>query len=309
MICVPLRIDHYVIGAIQVLNKAGGFSSEDAELLCLIAFYSASAIQAERLRQQAAAAMLLRHEMALASDVQRKLLPERSLAIEGFQLAAVCRPAAVVGGDFYDLLSLPDGAVAITLGDVSGKGLPAAVMMASIQPLLRNLLLRNSDPLRHIVADLNNSILRSSSPERYSTLFCGVLNRERNQLTYVNAGHIPPFIIRHASDRIEHPAEGDVPVGLMPWTSFIEQTVRLHSGDVFVCISDGILEAQDSRGELWDGALVTELLSEARHLPVTQILDRLVQAVDLYAGGAEQSDDMTAIVLKIDEAQDREKHL
>jgi phosphoserine phosphatase RsbU/P len=301
MICVPLRSDDQVIGAIQVLNKREGFSREDAELLSFIAFYSASAIQAERLRRDAEAAMLMRHEMGLASEVQRRLLPEHSLSVEGLQLAAVCRPAACVSGDFYDVLPLPDGAIGITLGDVSGKGLPAAVMMASIHPLLRNLLLRNSDPLARVVRDLSDSILQSSSPERYSTLFCGVLNHQRTRLAYVNAGHVPPFIIRHATGRIEHPTGGDVPVGLMPFWDFTEQSAVLSAGDVFVCISDGILEAQDAKGHLWDSSCVAQILSETRHLSVNEIVERLVQAVDAYAGGSEQRDDITAIVLKVNE--------
>jgi sigma-B regulation protein RsbU (phosphoserine phosphatase) len=304
MICVPLRIDRHVIGAIQVLNKTNGFSGEDAELLGLIAFYSASAIQSERLRQEAEAGMLLRHEVGLAAEVQRKLLPEGTVQQDGVELAALCRPAAFVGGDFYDLLPLPGGNLAITLGDVSGKGLPAAVMMASIQPLLRNLLLRDSNHLSHVVADLNDSIWSSSSAERYSTLFCGVLNREHTQLTYVNAGHVPPFIIRQAEGRIEHPMEGNVPVGLMPGTTFDEQKVSLRPGDVFLCISDGILEARNSSDELWDESEVTNTLGKAGGLSAQQILTKLVQAVDDYAQGSDQADDMTAVVLKTGSGSD-----
>jgi sigma-B regulation protein RsbU (phosphoserine phosphatase) len=240
----------------------------------------------------------LRHEVDLAAEVQRKLLPESTLQIEGIELAALCRPAAFVGGDFYDLLPLPDGRLAITLGDVSGKGVPAAVMMASIHPLLRSLLLRDSVRLSQVVADLNASIWRSSSAERYTTLFCGVLNRERTQLIYVNAGHVPPFIIRHSDGRIEHPAEGSVPVGLMTDVAFEEQRILLHPGDVLVCVSDGIVEARDFRGELWDESQLIKTLGAGRGFSAQRILADLIQAVDEYAQGVDQSDDITAVVLK-----------
>jgi sigma-B regulation protein RsbU (phosphoserine phosphatase) len=298
VLCVPLKADHQVIGAIQLLNKPGGFSAEDAELLQLMGLYTASAIQAERLRQEAEAAMLLRRELDVAGEVQRKLLPGDLSYLRGLELAAICRPARMVGGDFYDLLLLPGGRFGLTLGDVSGKGFPAAVMMASIHTLLRTLLLHNPSDLSPVIGELNDVIHASSSADRYSTLFCGVLNETRSELTYVNAGHIPPFIIR-AGGQIDRPSEGELPVGLLPGTSYWQHRASVAPGDLIVCISDGFVEAQNTQGELWDGSLLEENLRHSRDLPVEQVLAGLVRAVDDYADGAEQADDMTAVVLRV----------
>ena len=295
--CVPLTVDQRVIGAIQALNKEGGFSAEDGELLRLMAVYSAAAIQAERLRHDAQTAMLLQRELEIAAEVQRKLLPEAGANWPGIEVAALCRPAKSVGGDFYDLLELPGERFGLTLGDVSGKGFPAAVMMASIHTLLRNLLLHNPANLARMFEELNETIHRSSSAERYSTLFCGVLNPERSELTYVNAGHIPPFVVR-SGGRIERAGETDVPVGLLPGSPYRQHSVQIAPGDLIVCVSDGIIEAQNPEGELWDSSQAEDILRNCMHLPVPEILDQLVCAVDEYAAGSEQADDITAVVLR-----------
>lgn len=133
VLCVPMRSEGKVIGALQLLNKPAGFTQRDADLLGLLAHFAGSAIETERLRQEAATADLLRHELALARDVQERLLPKALGGVRGLECAGCCRPARSIGGDYYDLLPRHDGSFALTLGDVSGKGIPAAVMMASIK--------------------------------------------------------------------------------------------------------------------------------------------------------------------------------
>ena len=196
VICIPLRAGNKTIGALQVLNKPGGFAPEDAELLGLMAVYAASAIQTERLRTEAEEGRLLRRELDIARDVQMKLLPRSFPPVPGIEYTGFCRSARFVGGDYFDLLPLGNGAFAFTLGDVSGKGIPAAVLMASIHTLLRSLLMRNSENLATVVSELNKAMKLTSSDDRYSTLFCGVVDPDRRELRYVNAGHIPPFILR-----------------------------------------------------------------------------------------------------------------
>lgn len=143
---MPLRADGNVIGALQVLNEPGGFSQHDADLLSFMAHYSAAEIQTERLRQEAETARLLRREMDLAREVQRNLLPRDVRPVAGLDYAGYFQPARVVGGDYYDFLELPDGLFSVALGDVPGKGIAAAVLMASIQTLLRSHLLQWPSP-------------------------------------------------------------------------------------------------------------------------------------------------------------------
>ena len=155
------------------------------------------------MRSEADVARLLRHELDIARDVQMRLLPPY-MGNRGIEYSGFCRSARMVGGDYYDLLPLEDGSFAFTLGDVSGKGIPAAVLMASIHTLLRSLLTRNSEDLRYVVQELNQAVHRSSSDDRFSTLFCGVVSADRKEIRYVNAGHIPAFIVSHEGKMSGH---------------------------------------------------------------------------------------------------------
>ena len=298
ILCVPLGHENGVMGALQLLNKKNGFSQEDAEVLRFMALYAASAIQAESLRQEAESARLLKHELVLAAGVQQRLFPSDSMPVPELEYKGLCRPAKFVGGDYYDFQQLPNDSFVFTLGDVSGKGFPAAVLMASIHTLSRALLLHNPHDLALATTELNDALYRSSSADRYSTFFCGVLNSARNQLTYVNAGHIPPFIVgRNGS--IERPAEGDLPVGLMPGVHYRQHTVPIAPGDHIVCVSDGIVEAQTENGELWDEARLEAVMLENLEAPAQQLAQTVLASVDEFAGHAEQFDDMTIIVLRI----------
>lgn len=296
--CVPLRTEAGSIGALQLLNKENGFSAEDAELLQFVAMYAASVIQAERLRQEAEAARLLRHELDIAADVQRKLFPQNSDATRAVEYFGFCRPAKFVSGDYYDFLDLPGGRLAITLGDVAGKGLPAAVLMASIQMLLRNLLARDSGNLATAVGELNQVLHRSSAPERYSTLFCGLFHDTLDKLSYVNAGQVPPLLV-HQNGQIERPAGGDLPVGLLPSVSYQQHVVGLSPGDLLVCVSDGVLEVMNPQGELWDEKIVESLLREYRSHSMERITEALIRSIDNYAAGREQFDDITVVLARI----------
>ncbi len=298
VLCIPLRVANRTIGALQVLNKPGGFSPQDAELLGLMAVYAASAIQTERLRSEAEQARLLRRELDIARDVQMKLLPRTFPPLPGIEYTGFCRSASFVGGDYFDLLPLSNGAFAFTLGDVSGKGVPAAVLMASIHTLLRSLLTRDSDNLSTVVGELNQAMNLSSADDRYSTLFCGVLNPERTQLRYVNAGHIPPFIVRRDGE-IESPQGGDLPVGMLTGSRFRERTVALAPDNVILCVSDGITEVRNRQFEFWDERNINRVLRQHMAGSLDRLTSALVEAVDAWAAGMEQHDDMTAVAVRI----------
>src|SRR6201998_3721842 len=279
MLCVPLRHEKGVMGALQLLNKKNGFSTQDAEVLRFMALYAASAIQAESLRQEAESARLLKHELVLAAGVQQRLFPNDSTPVQERDYTGLCRPAKFVGGDYYDFLQLPDESFGFTLGDVSGKGFPAAVLMASIHTLSRALLLHHPHDLAMATTELNDALYRSSTADRYSTFFCGALNAARNQLTYVNAGHIPPFIVRKGGI-IERPAECDLPVGLMPAVHCRQYIIRVAPGDRIVCVSNGITEAQTTEDELWGEERLETILLENLNVPAKQLAKRGLAAAE-----------------------------
>ena len=224
MLCVPLRVEGQVVGALEVLNKPSGFTEGDAELLGLLAHFAASALESKRLRQEAVKAKMMEHELTwpwMYSTISchgiRGVLP-------GLECVGFCRPAKLVGGDYYDMLPLPSGSFAFTLGDVSGKGIPAAVMMASIQTLLHNLLQREPVDVAAVVSDLNRTLFSCSVPDRYSTLFCALISPDRSQITYVNAGHVPPMLLRNDGELITLEG-GGMPVAMIPDWEYQQFTV------------------------------------------------------------------------------------
>jgi sigma-B regulation protein RsbU (phosphoserine phosphatase) len=298
VLCVPLLAEGKVIGALQLLNKPEGFNETDAGLLGLLAHFAASAIESERLRQEAEGARLMKHELALAHEVQARMLPDRPTGLERLDCVGFCRPARSIGGDYYDLVPLKDGQFALTLGDVSGKGIPAAVMMASIQTLLRNLLQRDAHDLAAVLAALNRTLYETSTPERYSTLLCGVISADRRTFSYVNAGHIAPLLL-HADGRLERLPGGGCPVALLPAMSYEQSNAGLEPGDTLVVISDGIVEARNQAGEFWDESEVERVLLENPAAPLDQLPALLCDAVDQFAAGAEQYDDMTVVAVRL----------
>ncbi|MGD0731970.1 MAG: SpoIIE family protein phosphatase [Terracidiphilus sp.] len=298
VLCVPLYAEGRVIGALQLLNKPSGFTEHDAGLLGLLAHFAASAIDSEWLRQEAESARLMRRELDLAREVQVRMLPDRPTGLDRLECVGFCRPARSIGGDYYDLIPFADGQFALTLGDVAGKGIPAAVMMASIQTLLRSMLKQGASDLAAILASLNQTLFETSTPERYSTLFCGVISADRKSFSYVNAGHIPPLLI-HADGVLERLPGGDCPVALLQTMSYHQSSVTLEPGDTLVIISDGIVEARNDEGDFWEEDEIDRLLLANREASVLKLPELLCAAADDFASGAEQYDDMTVVAVRI----------
>jgi sigma-B regulation protein RsbU (phosphoserine phosphatase) len=290
-----------VIGAFQALNKPGGFSESDVALLGLASSYSAAAIETQRLKKEAEKTRILLRELEIAREVQAGLLPQEIPTIDGLDCAAFFRPAKFVGGDYYDFLKTSSGALAFTLGDVSGKGVPAAVLMASIQASLRILLLRGPESLAGLASEVNNSVYASSSADRYSTLFCGLIDTRSRRLTYVNAGQCAPMLVHRGEDRVtvKGLTAGGTPVGLLPTAEYKQGTEALEPGDILACFSDGISEARNARGELWEESEIEEILRTGPGLTAYEVTQRLVRGADGFAGTAEQADDMTIVTIRV----------
>jgi phosphoserine phosphatase RsbU/P len=300
IVALPLRgAGGKAIGVLQALNKPGGFTSADVELLGLAASYSASAIEGQRLRKESEAARLVYRELEIAQDVQAKLLPQNPPKVEGLEYAAYCRPAKFVGGDYYDVIPVSSGLLAFTLGDVSGKGIAAAVLMASIQASLRSHMVRAPESLAGLMNIFNRAVFSSSSSDRYSTLFCSLLDVPHRKLTYVNAGHVPPLLLRAGGNKLERLQAGGLPIGLLDIVRYEEDTIQLEPGDLLLAISDGIGEATNIKDDIWEEAEIENLLIAHRDQPLKEIVARLVEAADAYTGEAEQHDDMTLMILRI----------
>lgn len=292
------------IGVLQALNKLGGFQEEDVSLLGLAAAYAASALENQENRKAAESARALHRDLEIAREVQSRLFPAGLPPVRGVDAAAYCQPAKSIGGDFYDAIALSDGSLAFTVGDVAGKGIPAAVLMASLQASLRTQLAGSSGSLAQLIAVFNDTVCQSVSPGRYSTLFCGLYHPLSGELTYVNAGHVAPFLFRLGSgvpDRLE---AGGPPVGLFRGVSYTIGRANLGEGDLLFCCSDGLSEAVNAADEMWEDRDVVRLINELLDAGVlaagnsTTLVDSVVRAAKEFMGEAAAADDMTVFVIR-----------
>ena len=252
--------------------------------------------ETQRLRQEAEATRVLYRELEIARDVQQKLSGLRwcSRPSAGLEYAGHCRPARAVGGDYYDFCILDDGRFALTLGDVSGKGIAAALMMAGIHSSLRTQMMMGVSSLAGQLSTLNAAIYLSSPPDKYSTLFFGIIDSSRRALTYVNAGGVMPLILRHG--KIIRLRESGVPIGLLPDWQYEQFTVPLEAEDLLVCFSDGVTEAENAQHQFWDEKGADKVVAQCSGLSV---IDRLFEGCDTFAAGYEQSDDITVVAVHI----------
>ncbi|MBL8179855.1 MAG: SpoIIE family protein phosphatase [Bryobacterales bacterium] len=298
LLAIPLRgEDGSVIGALQALNKQGGFTQEDVDLLGLAAAYSASALETQMLREEAEAARLMRKELEIAHSVQQRLFPQDPPRLRGLDYSAHCRPARSVGGDYYDFIALDDGGLFFTLGDVSGKGIAAAVLMASIQASIRTQVLGGVESLANLMGTFNRAVYLFSMEDRYSTLFCGLLDGSMRKLTYVNAGQVRPLLLR-SGGKMETLDRGGLPVGLLEEASYEQGEVILETGDFIVAFSDGISEATNGKDEMWDEAEARRVVRLNAGLTAEGMVRKLIAEADAFAGDAEQADDLTVVALK-----------
>ena len=278
------------------------YSPSDLRLLGSIAVQTGLGLEvgdlARSLAEEVGQRERMQREIEIASEVQQRLFPQCIPSAPGMDLAGHCRPALGVGGDYYDVFELSGGRIALALGDVSGKGISAALLMASLRASLRSIAEDGSDDIARIVTRLNKQVHEACAASRYATFFFAIYAPHSGELRYVNAGHNPPFVIRgHGEDlRLE---TGGMVVGLLKEAAYDEGIVQLRSGDILLTYTDGISEAMTAEDEEWGEQRMFAAASGARHLPATQILQSVMNAADVFTEGAPQHDDMTLMVLKV----------
>ena len=298
VLCMPLHgASGRVIGAFQAFNKHGGFSPEDVKLLHLAASYSASAIETQALRKEAEQAQLMLRELEIARDVQVRLFPRTLPVISGVEYECCCYPAKFVGGDYYDVIPMPGGRTCITLGDVSGKGIPAAVLMASIQASIRVSMTRGADSLVDAIRALNQTVYSTTAAERYTTLFTAFLEPGARRMTYLNGGQAAPMLLR-ASGGVERLDVGGPPVGLIPVAPYREAVIDLEAGDLLVVFSDGVSEVNNPHGDIWSEEELEQVVRSCAGLPACEARERILGAAQGFSDGAEPSDDLTLTVFR-----------
>jgi serine phosphatase RsbU (regulator of sigma subunit) len=308
-LAVPLRTRGEIRGVLLLGDRPDRphFSAHEKQALRAAADQFALMIENARLIDRIVEQETLRRDIALASDVQRRLLPDAPPRVDGVDFAATSVPARRIGGDYYDFVELPDRSIGIALADVSGKGVAAALIMSVVQASLRIISSEGDTPLPRLVARMNAFVYQSTPASKYATFFYAQLDNHRRRLRYVNAGHNAPYLLRAARPsaagamppEIEQLSVGGTVVGMFPETEYEEATVELGPGDVLLAFTDGLPEAHNPENEELGEERLQKLLRESAHLPADEISARISAEVKAWIFDAEQYDDLTFIVMKV----------
>ncbi len=302
-VLLPLLARDTLLGFISLGPKRSQepYSKSDLGLLESVALQTGLALLNSRLTEeiadQVAQRERLNRELEIAREVQQRLFPQVLPPIPGLVYDGRCRPALGVGGDYYDFLALPNGALGLAIGDVSGKGVPAALLMASLQASLRSQAIDGRADLARLMQNLNTLIYNATPANRYATFFYAQFDPYSRLLSYVNGGHNPPLLFRGADViRLE---EGGPVVGLFPPASYTQASIGLLPGDTLVMFTDGVSEAMNSAGDEWGEESLIAAVFDCRSLGPSDIITRLIEGADRFAAGTPQHDDMTLVVVKV----------
>ena len=303
LLAVPIVVEQGPRGFLAVGDKesrrgVGPFPSGDRRILGLFANQAAIALENARLHRQALEKERLERELTLAKEIQLQILPKGAPKVPGYDLLGWNRPARQVGGDYYDLLPLPEGTVSLALGDVSGKGMPAALMVSTLHSALR-LLLDRSGLGPAFLERLNSHIFESSAANKFITLFLAELNPATAALHYLNAGHNPALLLR-SNGEVEELGSGGLPIGIFPGSRYLLKSVALGPGDLVCIYSDGITECASPADEEFGTDRLLSLLAEHRDRPLQELVNAIDQATIDFAAELPQLDDQTVVLLRRD---------
>ncbi len=293
---VPLTTGGRVSGLLAVGERASGalFGDEDFDYAQALAVQAQAALEGARLHRVALEKERQDRELQIAHEIQRSLFPRSTPAVEGLELAAVSRPCHQVGGDYYDFIPLDGGRLALVIADVSGKGTPASILMASVHASLRAT--AGTTPPAVLLERVNRFLCASTQENKYVTLFYAEIDPGSRRVSYVNAGHIPPYLVR-AGGELERLRSGGPVLGLLEDAVFEEGEVALGEGDLLATVTDGVTEALSPDDEEFGDARVCASLC-ASDEGASSALRQLVEAVEEWTDQSGFGDDLTVLIVR-----------
>ena len=301
MVCVPLVKKNNLIGVLQVINKRDGgvFILEDITLLEIMATHCAIAIDNARLTQMEIEQKTMEQELETARQIQQKALPDTIPAIKDIEISAKLIPAKQVGGDYYHIYEINEDHSLWVVADVSGKGIPASLIVSTLHASIQTYLSFGTDELDllHLVESINKVLIDNTPPDKYATAWLGLYHAHDNLLESVNAGHNPPLLFHKESEQPVKLEDGGIFLGAYP-LPYEKESLALKPGDVLVFFTDGVTEAWNSKEEDYEDWRLERIIKEFRDKGPRQILNAIENDVDMHVDGAPQSDDFTCIVSK-----------
>lgn len=300
LVAVPLHTpEGKIIGVLEAINKNGEepFSAQDIPLLGVLADHAALALEKERLTRAALERQLLEQELSLAAQIQQGFWPQSIPEFEPYQLAGMSLAARHVGGDYYDFILLDENRIAVVVADVSGKGVAASLVMATLRSSLRAHL-KSGSSLEVCISEVNTTIAEDTPPNRFITLFIVILDRHSQELTFVNAGHNAPILLS-ADKQVARLEAGGPVLGFKAGLPYTTGEAEMFPGSLLLLFSDGVSEAQNPSEEFFEETRLLEAARKYRAGKAEQILTSLYHEVEEYTADATQYDDLTLVVVKL----------
>jgi len=297
LLSAPLMVRSKLIGILTIYNKKEDeeFTDQDQRLLSIIATQSAQVVENARLHEEEQALKKMRHEVELAAKIQKQLLPKEQPEIEGYGLCGRNITARSVGGDYFDFIKLDESKWAICLGDVSGKGMPASLLMSNLQALLRGQVIYQPSPGK-LLKNANRQFYQSTDTEKFVTFFLGILDTASHTLQYSSGGHEHPFLL-HPDNNYSRLKTGGIPLGVMDNQKYEEESVKLNPGDKLIIFSDGIIDSRSEDDERFGEERLQSLLIKENENSGDELMENIFNASLEHNANPEPFDDMTMVVL------------
>ncbi|RMH38844.1 MAG: GAF domain-containing protein [Deltaproteobacteria bacterium] len=301
VICVPVRnCDGKIVGVLQLINKktdGGVFTADDLQFLESISDHAAIALENARIRRELQRRHILEQELDVAAEIQAGLLPQKAPEVPGLDIAARHQSTFEVGGDYYDFVSIDRDTFVFVIGDVEGKGVASAMVMANLQATFYALV-HHVHSLEAILFSLNESILRNTLGAKFMTLFIGLIDLPSGGLHYINAGHVPPFVIPADGGEPVRLTAGGMAVGMFPKLRYQRGTYRFKPGDLVVAYTDGVTEARDVHDEQFGEARLIDIATRLRTHGARRVVNAAFDACDRFSDTGALLDDRVLIALR-----------
>lgn len=295
----PMIVQGKIKGFLIVGKKLNNeeFTEANIEFIEALGNRGIVAIENDRLFKEELEKKKMESEMNLGLEIQQNLMPKEIPQINGYSLAGKSIPSRAVGGDYFDFVKLNENETLIIIADVSGKGLPAALLMANVQAAIRVLAPLNL-PLKEFITRINLLVYQNTSPDKFITFFAGVLNNLTNKFTYINAGHNPPIHINNAHD-VNQLTEGGLILGFLEDSiSYSIGEVELKSGDMICMFTDGVTEAQDTHNNEYGEEQLMDFVKSNFYLNAPEFLELLINEIRKFSGDQSLYDDVTSVILR-----------
>jgi phosphoserine phosphatase RsbU/P len=298
VLAVPLGVAEKVFGIIYADSPIaeGRFTEDHLKVLTTLASVAAIRVENTRLVEARLERERLERELALASEIQQRFQPTAPPHVSGYELQGISFPCYEIGGDYYDFIEREDGRLVIALGDVSGKGTAAALLMSSLHAAV-HAQAGSHDSLVSTISAVNRYLAENIPANRFVTLFYAELDPESGALSFLNAGHNPPLIV-HSAGTVEQLASGGLPLGIKPDAEYREGRTQLQRGDVLVVYSDGVTEAMSPAGEEFGATRLYEVVSRNIEASAAGIRDRIESSLTKFSQGTSAADDITLVIVK-----------